>query len=106
MPTLAWHDGVLLLSCVTSLVGLCWVCQSPIAEPTEAEAAQETMVRLTFVYWMVYCLAHWASQLCDGSPHPVACSLRLMTLFAFLLTFCCVFSLPLHWIEQRHRQPN
>ena len=104
MPTLSWHDSVLLVSCVASVAGLYFYGRSPIEDPSDAEAAQETLTRLTFVYWLVYCFAHWGEQFCTAFPQSPACSLRILMLLSYILTFCCVLSLPLHLIEQRRKQ--
>ncbi len=106
MPTLSWHDAVLLVSCFTSVAGLYFFGRSQIEDPTDAEAAHETLVRLSFVYWIVYCCANWAEQICAASSQDVQCSLRILALLSYILTFSCVFSVPLHVIEQRRRQPN
>lgn len=85
-------------------MGLYCYGRSPIENPTEAQSTQETLVRLSFVYWTVYCFAHWGEKICAASPHGIACSLRILMLLSYVLTFCCVLSLPLHFIEQRRRQ--
>jgi hypothetical protein len=106
MPILSWHDTVLLISGLASVVGLYFFCQPQIVELTEAEAAQETLVRMTFVYWLVYCGAKFSEQVCEVVSQDWICSLHLLRLLSYLLTFCCVLSLPLHLVEQRHRQTN
>lgn len=106
MPILSWHDAVLLVSCFTSIAGLYVFGRSHIEEPTEAEAAHETMVRLSFVYWIVYCCAYWGERICAASAPDLECSLRILALLSYILTFSCVLSVSLHGIEQRRRQPN
>jgi hypothetical protein len=106
MPILSWYDSALLISGLASVVGLCFFCQPQTVELTEAEAAQETLVRMTFVYWLVYCGAKFGEYVCAAGPQDWICSLHLLRLLSYLLTFCCVLSLPLHLIEQRHRQTD
>jgi hypothetical protein len=106
MPFISWHDWILVISSIASVAGLYFYGRSPIKVPSEAEAAQETLVRLTFVYWIVYCCAHWGEQACTALSPSLTCSLRLLMLLSYLLTFCCALSMPLHLIEQRRRQAN
>ncbi len=77
-------------------------------DPTESEAMQETMFRLTFVYWTVFCLSSLCDRFCTLLPYDLSCRFKILSLLCFMLTFCCVFSLPLHLIEQyqRQRQPE
>jgi hypothetical protein len=111
MSHLSWHDYLTLLSCTTSFMGLWFCCKdqtqtAQTQELSEAEAMSETLVRMTFVYWTLYCIAHWTAKLCSSIPQDLACSLHILTLLSYLLTFCCVLTIPLHLIEQRHRQPE
>ncbi|WP_404784616.1 hypothetical protein [Altericista sp. CCNU0014] len=106
MQTLSWHDSILLVSCFASVAGLYFYGRSQAEDPTDAEAAHETLVRLSFVYWLVYCASNWGEQICASSSQGLACSLRVLGLFSYILTFSCVLSVPLHAIEQRRRQPN
>ncbi|MGB8700030.1 MAG: hypothetical protein WCD18_11495 [Thermosynechococcaceae cyanobacterium] len=101
MTALSWHDYLLITSCLTSAVGLTVFCHCPIPEPNAAEATQETLVRMTFIYWMLYCLSRLGQLWCDSTAQDFVCSLRVLALLSYVLTFCCVVSLPLHTIEQR-----
>jgi hypothetical protein len=106
MPILSWHDYLLLLSGLASVAGLYLCCEPQAEDPTEFEAARETLVRMTFVYWFVYCSSKLGEQVCVAASQGLTCSLHLLGLLSYLLTFCCILSLPLHLIEQRHRQPH
>lgn len=107
MAIVSLHDSLLIFSGLTSVVGIGYTYASALKDPTESEAMQETLVRLTFVYWSVFCSASLAVGLGDRIvpffPNDVACRLKLLTLLSFMLTFCCLLSLPLHLIEQ-HQQ--
>jgi hypothetical protein len=97
---------MIVISSIASGAGLYLYGRSPIKNPSEAEATQETMTRLTFVYWMVYCFAYWGAQACLEFSQSLTYSFRFLMLLSYLLTFCCVLSLPLHLIEQRRRQAS
>jgi hypothetical protein len=102
----SWHDYIILISSIASAAGLYFYGRSPLENPSDAEATQETMTRLTFVYWMVYCCSHWGAQACVGFSPSLTYSFRFLMLMSYILTFCCVLSLPLHLIEQRRRQAS
>jgi hypothetical protein len=104
MPILSWHDSFLLLSSLTSVVGLGYVYRIALKDPTESETMRETMIRLTFVYWIVFCLSSFGDRFLSFLPYDWSCRLKILSLLCFMLTFCCVLSLPLHFIEQRQRQ--
>jgi hypothetical protein len=91
---------------MASVVGLYFYGRSPVENLSQAEADRETLVRLTFAYWIVYCCARWVEQACLDFSQSLTCSLRLLMLLSYLLTFCCVLSLPLQLLEQRRRQAN
>lgn len=106
MPIVSWHDSLLLFSSFTSVVGVGYAYRIALKDPTESEAMQETMVRLTFVYWIVFCLSSLGDRFFSFLPHDWSCRLKILSLLCFMLTFCCLLSLPLHFIEQRQRQPE
>ncbi len=103
MPILSWHDSILLCSGLTSLAGVGYTYCIALKDPTESEAMQETMVRLTFVYWIVFCLSSLGDRLSTFLPYDLSCRFKILSLLCFMLTFCCVLSLPMHLIEQRQR---
>jgi hypothetical protein len=90
------------------MVGLGYAYCIALKDPTDSEAMQETMIRLTFAYWTVFCLSNLGDRFCTFLPYDLSCRLRILSLLCFMLTFCCVLSLPLHLIEQfqRQRQPE
>jgi hypothetical protein len=57
MWNLSWHEYLVILSCFTSVGGLIASGRAEDKDPTEAQAMQETLVRMTFVYWIVYCIS-------------------------------------------------
>jgi hypothetical protein len=104
MPILSWHDSILLGSSLTSLVGIGYTYWTASKDPTESEAMQETMIRMTFVYWTVFCLSSLGDRFCTLLPYDLSCRFKILSLLCFMLTFCCVLSVPMHLIEQRQRQ--
>mgnify|MGYP003547824271 CR=1 FL=1 len=106
MWNLSWHESLVIFSCFTSVAGLMVFCRVQDKDPTEAEAMQETLVRMTFVYWIVHCISSFGDRIGDAMPQDLACSLRILALLSYVLTFCCVLTLPLQLIEQRYRQTD
>jgi hypothetical protein len=106
MPILSWHDALLLFSGLTSAIGVGYTYRFAMKDPTDSQATQETLVRLTFVYWTVFCLSSLSERFLSFLPYDLSCRLKILTLLCFMLTFCCLVSLPLHFIEQRQRQPE
>ena len=105
MTILSWHDVLLIFSAVTSLVGVGYVSRYALEDPTVSQALQETLTRLTFVYWIVFCISRLGQRLVTFLPYDLACQLKILALLCFMLTFCCLLSLPLHLIE-RQQQPE
>jgi hypothetical protein len=105
MPILSWHDVLLIFSGLTSLAGVGYVYRWAIEEPTASQALQETLMRLTFVYWIVFCVSSLGQRLVTFLSSDLAYQLKILSLLCFMLTFCCLLSLPLHLIE-RQRQPE
>ena len=101
MPILSWHDLLLVFSSLTSLAGVGYVYRFAAQEPTESQALQETLTRLTFVYWFVFCASHLGQRLAAFLPDDLSYQLKILSLLCFVLTFCCLLSLPLHLIERR-----
>jgi hypothetical protein len=106
MWNLSWHEYLVTLSCFTSVVGLIAFGRAQDKDPTESKAMQETVVRMTFVYWIVYCLSSFGDRMGDLMPQDFACSLRILALLSYVLTFCCILTLPLQFIERHYRQPD
>jgi hypothetical protein len=106
MWNLSWHEYLVILSCFTSMGGLIACGRAEDKDPTEAEAMQDTLIRMTFVYWIVYCISSFSDRIDTVMPQDLACSLRILALLSYVLTFCCVLTLPLQLIEQRYRQTD
>jgi hypothetical protein len=106
MWNLSWHEYLVILSCFTSVVGLIAFGRNQDEDPTDAQAMQETLVRMTFAYWIVHCLSSFSDRIGDIMPQDFACSLRILALLSYVLTFCCVLTLPLQFIEQHYRQTD
>lgn len=101
MPTLNWHDYLVLISLFASIAGLFLLSDDKQAQEDELESAEQTLLRMTFGYWMAYCISF--SLLKVGLPEwsNLIISLKLTAIFSYFLTFTCILSLPLHRMSVR-----
>jgi hypothetical protein len=105
MPNLVWHDYLLVLSFVASIVGLCLLLgnDKQAQKADDFEETEETLLKMTFAYWMVYCLAMSIQKLTLPVWDELLLSLKLTAIISYFLTFSCILSLPLHHIQVRRQ---
>jgi hypothetical protein len=99
---LAWHHWILICSALGSLLGLYWLCLDQTDAPTDAEITHQTLFRMTFANWLMYCAATLGQCFCAEADAP--CGLGILRVLAYILTFCSVLGVPLHSIEQAQQQ--
>jgi hypothetical protein len=122
-----WHHYLTLLSFFASVLGLYGVLQEehppepPIiqqpqsssrrrasldyeAEEYEAEATHRAFWAMSFAYWIVYCVAKGAQNWIDPDWTIVMLSLKWTAVLSYLLTFCCILSLPLQRMALANKQ--
>lgn len=107
MPNLSWYEMFLGFSFIAAAVGLSLLLikgkQPDANEANDMEETEETLLKMTFVYWMVYCIANSLQKIILPDWEDVLITLRLTALLAYFLTFSCVLSLPLHHLELRRQ---
>jgi hypothetical protein len=89
------HEFVVAFSfgaCVLGLV-LLWDGKQP---KNDMEETEKILFRMSFSYWLVYCVAFGLEKLILPEWEPVVMSLRITTALSYFLTFSCILSLPLH----------
>lgn len=99
-----WNDGVTLLSllaCVLGLVWLSWPIQ-PNSAPTgadprrdEHDTTEDTLLRMSFAYWAVHCVAIGILRLWIPTGEIIVLSLKFTAILTYFLTAACILSLPL-----------
>ncbi len=97
------HDFVVAVSFVASIVGLALLWNSK-QQQDEAEATEEILFRMSFSYWLVYCVAFGIQKIVLPDWEGVMMSLKITTALSYFLTFSCIVSLPLHKLAMRHVQ--
>lgn len=97
---LHWHDYLIFLSFIASIAGL-GLLYKPQAQIDETEEAERVLLRMTFAYWMVYCIAASLQKIVLPDWDILLLNLKLTTVLSYFLTFSCLVCLPLHRISSR-----
>ncbi len=99
-----WHDYLLTASLIAAIAGLGLLLEGKKSESiSERKATSETLLRMTFVYWIVYCVAVGLQKFDLPDVQGLAISLKLTALFSYFLTFSSLLCLPLHHFEARRQ---
>jgi peptidoglycan biosynthesis protein MviN/MurJ (putative lipid II flippase) len=98
------HDCVVAISSVACLAGLLLLWERKENNNHEPEETEKTLFRMTFSYWLVYCLAFGIQKIVLPDWETVLLSLRITAALSYFLTFSCIVSLPLHKLAVRHVQ--
>jgi uncharacterized protein with PQ loop repeat len=88
------HDSFVLLSFLACIAGLFLLWNSK--HMNEAEETEQILFRMSFCYWLVYCIAFGIQKVVLPHWEIVVMSLKITTALSYLLTFSCIISLPLH----------
>ncbi|MGL5804008.1 MAG: hypothetical protein ACRC2R_04245 [Xenococcaceae cyanobacterium] len=98
---LIWHDYLILTSLFACVAGLWLLSGNKQAQPNELDDTEETLFKMTFAYWLVYCVAVGVLKLDLPQEWQIVQSVKLTAIFSFLLTCACILSLPLHKLTVR-----
>lgn len=99
-----WKDGVTLLSLLACVLGLIWLAlpqtdnasRAVSNQPnTDSEATEDTLLRMSFAYWAVHCLAMGIQRLWMPDGEIIVLSLKFTAILTYFLTAACILSLPL-----------
>ena len=102
MLNLGWHDYLLMISLTACIAGLLLLLDAHRAQPDESQDTEPTLFRMTFAYWMVYCVAFGVQKVCSPDWDVALQSLRITAALSYFLTFACILCLPLHRLAVRH----
>ncbi|MBE9206334.1 hypothetical protein IQ244_07370 [Nostoc sp. LEGE 06077] len=89
------HEFVVAVSfgaCVLGLI-LLWDGKQP---KDDIEETEKILFRMSFSYWLVYCVAFALEKVILPDWESVMISLKITTALSYFLTFSCILSLPLH----------
>jgi uncharacterized membrane protein len=89
------HEFVVAISFVACIVGLLllWDKNQP---KDDIEETEQILFRMSFSYWLVYCIAFGIEKMALPNWEPLLMSLKITTALSYFLTFSCILSLPLH----------
>jgi hypothetical protein len=92
------------VSLVAALLGLGLLFLHPQAQgEDEHQLTNENLLRMTFLYWLVYTMAAFALKAIAPELTAIIVPLRITAFFTYFLTFSSILCLPLHYIETRRQ---
>ncbi len=108
----AWHQLILGASALASLLGLLILLQTdvngikvnptrPVTDMDEFTAHSETLLRMIFVYWLLFCLASGLQSLSCLAGSDLQAKCRIIQVLSYLLTFSSVLCFPMHLFQAR-----
>lgn len=89
------HDFVVALSAVACIAGLLLLREKQKPKD-DAQETEEILLRMSFSYWLVYCIAFGIEKLLIPDWEGLTMTLKITTALSYFLTFSCILSLPLH----------
>ena len=89
------HDFFVMLSFVACVAGLGLLWDKEQFE-TEMQETEKILFRMSFSYWLVYCIAFGIEKIFLPFPEAVLMSLRMTTALSYFLTYSCSICLPIH----------
>ncbi len=95
-----WHDLVVILSFAACIAGLFLLADNK-HQVNELEETEQILFRMSFAYWMVYCVAFGIQKLALPDWEIMLLSLKLTAALSYFLTFSCIVCLPLHRFSVR-----
>jgi uncharacterized membrane protein len=98
---LVCHDFFVLLSFMACIAGLLLLWERK-QQKDEAEETERILFRMSFSYWLVYCVAFAIQKIVLPDWETIMMSLRITAALSYFLTFSCIVSLPLHKLAVRH----
>lgn len=113
LNTWEWHNWLLLLSAISSFIGILWLIYQekqtetngqPAPELSLHQAYGETLLRMVFVYWLLYCGVKGLQVLVPLEDTDLGRMCQVTSLLAYLLTFSSVLCLPMHYFQARQGQ--
>ncbi|MBW4502429.1 MAG: hypothetical protein KME57_23390 [Scytonema hyalinum WJT4-NPBG1] len=98
---LVCHDFFVLLSFMACIAGLLLLWERK-QQKDEAEETERILFKMSFSYWLVYCVAFAIQKIVLPDWETIMMSLRITAALSYFLTFSCIVSLPLHKLAVRH----
>ena len=93
---LIWQDLLVFLSFNACIAGLFLLADANQNAETEMEETEQVLFRMSFTYWIVYCVAVAIQKVALPDWDVVLLSLKMTAALSYFLTFACILCLPLH----------
>lgn len=102
MVELNWHDYIVIISFVAAIAGLLLLRDNRNSEAADDRTlSEEILIKMSFTYWIVYCISVFALKLHLPQDNWLLHSLKLTTVLSYLLTASSILSLPLQRMAVR-----
>ena len=102
MVELNWHDYIVIISFVAAIAGLLLLGDNRNSEAADNRTlSEEILIKMSFTYWIVYCISVFALKLHLPEDNWLLHSLKLTTVLSYLLTASSILSLPLQRMAVR-----
>ena len=95
------HEFVVAVSFVACIAGLLLLLDRQPGKD-EVEETERILSRMSFSYWLVYCVAFAIQKIVLPDWETIMMALKITTTLSYFLTFSCIVSLPLHKLAVRH----
>jgi hypothetical protein len=89
------YEMVIGISAIACIVGLLLLPNHQELK-TEAQETEAALLKMTFSYWLVYCVAFTVEKMFLPLAEVLIISLKITTALSYFLTFSCILSLPLY----------
>ncbi|MBD2570369.1 MULTISPECIES: hypothetical protein [Nostocaceae] len=90
------HEFVVAVSSVACIMGLFLLWDDKKQQKDDAQETEEILLRMSFAYWLVYCVAFGIEKTVLPNWESLAMAVKITTALSYFLTFSCILSLPLH----------
>lgn len=97
------HEFFVILSFFACIAGLLILCNKEEIK-SEMQQTERILFRMSFSYWLVYCIAFGMEKIVLPFGEAAVMSLRMTTALSYFLTFSCILCLPLHKFAMRQIQ--
>ena len=101
MPNIIWYDFLVFLSFIACIAGLILLSDTKQNQVSELEETEQILFRMSFTYWLVYCIAVGIQKIVLPEWEVLLLSLKITAALSYFLTFACVVCLPLHRFSVR-----
>lgn len=90
------HGFFVVLSFAACIAGLFLLLDAKDPQANDLEETEEILLRMSFTYWLVYCVAFGIQKIVLPDWEMVLLSLKITCALSYFLTFACILCLPLH----------